>query len=77
MTHRRSLTKPKAPMSASMSNFAKAEEPQVSSRARSSRRTLDNLAGSLIRCDLMRSMVILSSNSPGEMGTLISLMRPS
>jgi hypothetical protein len=30
-----------------------------------------------MRCALMRSMVILSSNSPGEMGTLISLMGPS
>jgi hypothetical protein len=27
-----------------------------------------------MRCDLMRSIVILSSNSPGDMGTLISLM---
>src|SRR6266851_7540780 len=72
ITQSRSLTVMKACTSASISNPANAELDQVPCSASSSSRTLCNFCGSLMRCDLMRRMVILSSSSPGEMGTLIS-----
>ena len=47
---------------------------QICSSASSSVRTFASLLGSVMRADLMRRIVILSSSSPGETGTLISFM---
>ena len=55
-----------------MSCDAYADARQVSCSSASSMRTLASFAGSVMRADLISRIVILSTSSPGEIGTLIS-----
>src|SRR5262249_16333075 len=68
----RSFTACSARSSAATSAEVPTAPCQVFSSSASSARTFASFAASLMRADLMRRMVILSSSSPGEMGTRMS-----
>ena len=74
MSHSLALTSRRPVHSALMSVAANGEARQVSLSSDSSVRTLCSLAGSVMRCDLISRIVILSISSPGEMGTSNSAM---
>src|SRR5256714_97180 len=74
MSHSRSLTSCSARTSAASSCASRPQSRQVCSSSASSSFTLASFAASGMRTCLILRMVILSSSSPGEMGTRMSFM---
>jgi hypothetical protein len=75
ITQRRSLTLCRASTSAATSTCRIRRVSARFARAQPVRHARSlSLTGSVMRCDLMRRIVTLSSSSPGDTGTLISLV---